>query len=190
MKEKLFLAIFLLAGFIGSTSAQSNPEQAILSARDEFFNIKSRSIELERTKRDASKRPLDKDSPGKFPEIKEDFEQIQKLNNSVLQLNSAEAPLNYQVVLKFVSEINRRAVRLRLNLFSAESKAKNKQHTAAASQDIKTLLADLDKFINKFAHSSIFQNTKLVNSEDSLKAQKDLETVIAVSNSIKAKTKN
>jgi len=189
MIKKLFLAIFLLAGFVGATSAQFNPEQALLSAREESANIKNRSIELERIKREAFKRPLDNESTKKFPEIKEDFEQIQKLNGSVLQLNAAETPLNFHAVSKFVSEINRRAIRLRSNLFPAESKAKNKEQTAE-SQDIKTLLSELDKFINKFAHSPIFQNTKLVNSADSLKAQKDLETVIAVSNSIKAKTKN
>lgn len=141
-------------------------------------------------KREANKRPLYDESTARFPKIKEDFEQIQKLNSGLMQLTAAEMPLNYRVVLKLVSEIGRRAVRLRSNLFSIGSETKNREQTAAESQDIRTLLADLDKFINKFAHSPIFQSTKLVNSKDSLKAQMDLETVIAVSNSIKAKTKN
>lgn len=190
MIEKLFLAIFLLGGFGVATPAQSTPEQAILNARDEFSKIKIRSVELERVKREASKRPLNNETSPKFPEIKEDFEQIQKLNGSLLELSSVQTPLNHSAVLKSVSEISRRAIRLRSNLFPAEPKAKNKVQTTVESQDMKTLLADLDKFINIFAHNPMFQNTKLVNSEDSLKAQKDLETVIVVSNSIKAKTKN
>ncbi|HEY0657210.1 MAG TPA: hypothetical protein VGD05_01990, partial [Pyrinomonadaceae bacterium] len=84
-------------------------------------------------------------------------------------------------------------VRLKSNLFSAETEqereTKNKQQIAAEPQDIKTLLEDLDKSINSFAHNSIFQNIILVNSQDSLKAQNDLETVIKLSSSIKEKAK-
>jgi hypothetical protein len=189
MIKKLFLAIFLLTGFGSATFAQS-VEQAVSSAREKFFNIKNRSVELERMKREASKRPINNEPSAKFPEIKEDFEEIQKLNDSVLQLNSLETTLNYHAVAKFVSEINRRAVRLQSNLFPVKSKVKNKEKTAGESSDLKTCLDDLDKFINKFAHSPIFQNTKLVNSNDSQKAQSDLENIISVSNSIKAKTKN
>ena len=47
----------------------------------------------------------------------------------------------------------------------------------------------MDKSINSFVHSSLFQNVNLVNSQDSLKAQNDLETVIKISSSIKEKAK-
>lgn len=194
MIKKILLAIFLIVVSIDATTAQATPEQAISNARDQFFDKKNRSNELERMKRETYKRPVNNDFTPKFPEIKEDFEQIQKINADLFKLISVKTPLNYAVVLKFVSEINRRAIRLKSNLFSAEPKpkkeAKNKPQTVAEPQDIKTLVVDLDKSINSFVHSSIFQNVKLVNSEDSLKAQKDLETVINVSNAFKVKTKN
>jgi hypothetical protein len=190
MKKNLLLAIFLLTISVVATPAQANPEQSILSARDQFSDIKNRSIELERMKREADKRPVGKDLMPKFPEIKEDFEQLQKINSEVFKLTSVETPINYVTVFKFVSEINRRAIRLKLNLFSAEPKAKNKQQIVDESQDIKILLINLNKFIKSFVHSSIFQNIKVVNPEDSFKAQKDLENVINVSNTIKVKTKN
>ncbi len=193
MIKKLFLAIFLLTVSAVATLAQINPEKAILNARDQFSDIKNRSIELERMKREAYKRPVSKDLPPKFPEIKEDFEQIQKLNSEVLRLTAVKTPVNYATVFKFVAEINHRAVRLRSNLFAAESKQKKEERNKAQvieTQDVKTLIDALDGFINSFVHSSIFQNTNLVNSADSLKAQKDLETVINISNAIKVKTKN
>lgn len=190
MTKKLVLAIFLLTVSVAATPAQNTPEQAILEARDQFSDIKNRSIELERTKRDAYKQRVSNDSTLKFPEIKEDFEQIQNVNSDLFKLISAATPVDYAAVFKFVSEINRRAVRLKSNLFSAETNTKNKRQIAAAPQDIKTLAVDLDKSINDFVHSSIFQNVKLVNTEDSLKAQKDLETVINLSSAIKIKTKN
>lgn len=192
MKKQLFTVIFLLAVSAAATSAQRSPEQAVKSGRDQFTDIKNRSIELERMKREADKRPASDNAAPKFPEIKEDFERIQNLGSDVLELMRVKTLPDYAAVLKFVSEINHRAARLKSNLFSAEpeqnEKAKNKQQTVESS-DITTLLKALDKSINSFAHNSVFQNTNLVNSQDSLDAQKDLETIIKISYSIKEKAK-
>lgn len=190
MIKKLLLAIFLLTVSVVLTPAQASPEQEVMSAREQASDIKNRSLELERMKRETYKRPVGEDFAPNFPKIKEDFEKIQKINSDILQIKDVNAPANYADVLKSVSEINHRAVRLRSNLFTADTKSQNKRQGNDKQQDIKMLLAALDKSINSFVHSSIFQNINLVNSEDSLKAQKDLETVINVSNTIKAKTKN
>ncbi len=192
---KKFLITFLLLGVsVAATLAQSTAEQAVKNARDRFSDIKNRSIEMERIKREANKRTVGENFTLKFSEIKEDFERIQKINDDLLRLTAAETPPNYPTVLKFVSEVNRRAARLQSNLFPAEpelkKEAKNKQPISDESPKVKTLLAALDKSINSFVHSSLFQNINLVNTADSLKAQKDLETVINVSSAIKAKIKN
>jgi hypothetical protein len=193
MIKQLFLAIFLSTISAVATSAQSSAEQAAKNARDQFTDIKNRSIEIERVKRGANKRTTSDNSTPKFPEIKEDFEQIQKISSDVFQLTVIKTPINYNDVLKFVSEINHRAVRLKSNLFSSEPKqkreAKNKQQIVADQQDVKILLDALDKSINSFVHSSIFQNVNIVNSQDSLNAQNDLELVIQISSSIMEKAK-
>lgn len=194
MMKNLLLTIFLLGACVAVTPAQSKADQTIANARDEFFDIKNRSIDMERMKREAYKLKFSENFTLKFPEIKEDFEQIQKINDELFKLTAAKSPLNHSAVSKFVSEISRRAARLRSNLFPTESEqkkeAKNKQPIIAEQQNVKTLLAALDKSINSFVHSSIFQNINLVNSTDSLKAQNDLETIINVSSQIKAKMKN
>lgn len=189
MTKQLLFTVFIIAVSIGSASAQSAAEQAVQNARDQFSNIKNRSIELERVKRDAVKRPERSDSAQKFPEIKEDFEQIQTINSDVLQPAIVKGLINYAAVLKAVSEINHRAVRLKSNLFAFESKEKNqdknKKQIADNTQNIKVFFDALDESINSFAHNSIFQNINLVNPQDSLKAQADLETVIKISSAIK-----
>jgi len=193
MMKKFLLAIFLPAVFAAATTAQSNPEQAVVNARDQFSDIKNRSVEMERVKREVHKRPANGDSSPKFPEIKEDFEQIQKINSEVLRLTAIKTPVNYAAVLKLVAEINQRAVRLKSNLFPAEHKQKKETKNKlkdVETQDVKTLLDALDKSIDSFAHNPIFQNVNVVNSKDSLKAQKDLETVINLSNAVNVKTKN
>ena len=194
MMKKISLTIFLLGATVAATPAQSKADQTIANARDEFFDIKNRSIELERMKREAHKRTISENFTLKFPEIKEDFERIQKVNDELFNLTAAKTPLNNSAVLKFVSKINRRAGRLRSNLFPTEPEekkdAKNKQTISVESPDLKTQLSVLDKFINDFVHSSLFQNINLVNTADSQKTQKDLETVIIVSSAIKAKIKD
>lgn len=197
MINKLLLTIFLLAFLAALSPAQNTPEAAILSAREQFFDIKKRSIELERMKRESEKRPANQDLTLKFPEIKKDFETIQKLNFNLLELAAAKTPLSDAAVSRLASEINQRAARLKSNLFPDEPKqnreSQNEQQSPAAaaeSQDLKTLLGALDESINSFAHNPMFQNLKLVNPSDFVKAQKDLEIVISISHAIKAKTKN
>jgi hypothetical protein len=193
VSKQFVSGLFLIAVFAAITLAQSTVEQSVKNARDQFSDVKNRSVEMERVKRQANKRTASDNSTAKFPEIKEDFEQIQKINSDVLQITHVKMPINYVAVLRSVSEINNRAVRLKSNLFASEPKskkeAKNKQSSDFEMQDIKLLLNALDKSINDFVHSSIFQNINLVNSTDSLAAQNDLESVIKISSSIKEKAR-
>ena len=88
MIKEILLAIFLIVVSVAATPAQMNPEQAVKNARDQFSDIKNRSMELERMKREINKRPSDEDYTIKFPEIKEDFEKIQKTNSKVIKLTA------------------------------------------------------------------------------------------------------
>lgn len=192
MIGKLVFAVFLLIIFSAAmTPAQVSPEREVMSGRDQFSDIKTRSMELERMKRDSYRRTGDKDFSQSFPAIKEDFEAIQKINSAIVNLTAAKTAFDFNVVSKMVEQINRRAVRLRSNLFSTEveiKNTKNKQATVVQPREIKTLLSDLDRYVNRFVHNSIFQNIQVVNSTDSLKAQKDLETLINISNVLKSRT--
>lgn len=153
--------------------------------RNEADSARSRSNELDRIKRDADK-PEEKPAPS-FPQIKEDFEQIQLINSDVLQ--SAASAANYQRISEAASEIKKRASRLSSNLFpqgsEKQSKGKGKEAKEVASaeepQDLKALLAAVDGAILSFVNNPIFQNTKVVNPEDSAKARRDLDEVIKLS---------
>lgn len=192
MLRQFAAALLFLFAATASTSAQSTLEQAAKNARDQFTDIKNRSIEMERAKRDAARTPQSADSTVRFPEIKEDFEEIQKINDEILRLNNGKTALDFAAVSKRAAEINRRAARLKSNLFSAEPKQKKNadpKPPAAAAPDVKRLLSDLDKAINRFVHSSIFQNIKLVDSRASLDAQNDLEAVIKITSQLKKSAK-
>ena len=191
--KQLFFTIFVVVFSAVLTLAQVNPDQVVQNARDQFSDIKNRSIELERVKRDADKPSVSNDSTLRFPMIKQDFEQIQKINDEVLQQADAKSTINYAEVLKAVAEINRRAARLKSNLFALELKSekqpRNKEEIVSEPSDMKVLLGVLDKSINDFVHNSIFQNINIVNSQDSLKARNDLEMIVKNSFRLKEKIK-
>lgn len=193
MLKRSFTIFFLLAAGAIFVSAQGSVEDSLKRARERSGDIKNRSIELERMKREANQRPAPAAVP-RFPQIKEDFEEIQKINSRVVEMTAVKTPINYVALLKSVAEIKDRASRLRTNLFSTgiETEGKNsntKLPTEARLTDIPALTKILDRSINSFVHSSLFRNTNLVNPQDSLKAQNDLETVIAISSLLKERTK-
>jgi hypothetical protein len=116
MKKQLLLAILPLVLSVVSTSAQGGLEQAAKNARDQFSDIKNRSIELERMKREANKRPASDNSAPGFPEVKEDFEQIQKINSDFLQPTVIKT-LNANILLLFSRKNQNCVAYLALALF-------------------------------------------------------------------------
>ena len=149
--------------------------------------VKGRSNEMERVKRDAEK-PEKKNNPEEtFPQIKEDFEQIQLVNSNVLQAAPAGVAPDYGHLSEAAADIKKRAARLKTNLFGAESEKPPKQKEEKgekAQPDLKSLLSALDAAVSDFTHSPMFQNTKVVNPEDSTKARRDLEEIIKLSTRI------
>jgi hypothetical protein len=89
--------------------------------------------------------------------------------------------------------VKKRATRLSSNLFPPDAGKKPKDggkkdgatKDAAGAEpdrkDLKSLLSALDESIARFVNSPIFQNTKVVNPEESAKARKELEEIIKLS---------
>jgi hypothetical protein len=156
--------------------------------RDSASDLKIRSNEMERLKRDAEKPESRTNPTPNFTEIKEDFERIQIVNGEV-QENATSATPNYERLSKGLEEIHTRATRLKGNLFPPQSDKKPKEDKKVDAQaELKSLFIALDNSIVRFSQSPIFQNVKLVNSDDSKKAQEELEKVIKLSSVIAVET--
>jgi hypothetical protein len=192
-KRQFFAAILVIVSIPYSAAvAQDHGPPAGGSdrnLRDSASDVKGRSNEIERVTRDAkkpeSRRSENSPAPAPAPDfeqIKGDFERIQIINADVLQAPVPSGGHDYERISESASELNNRAIRLRSNLFppkpSKESKEKQPQ---AEEQDLKSLLSSLDDSINSFAHSPMFQNTKVVTPEDSATAQKNLDAIIKIS---------
>ena len=194
MKKSFVLTIIFVIAAVTGVSAQANVENAIQNAKDKFSDLKNRSFELERARREADAPLKPASHEIKFPEIKEDFEQIQ-LINSELQPNAAQASPDFKAVYQAASEIRKRALRLQANLFAPDAKKKSKKKLADTDEnnkevDLKTEANELEIAISNFIKNSMFQNIQVVNSDDSQRAQKELETVVKLSAAIERQTAN
>ena len=186
----LFAAILVVSIPYSAAVAQDHGPPAGGSdknLRDSSSDVKGRSNEIERVTRDAkkpdSRRSENPPAPApNFEQIKEDFERIQIINGDVLQAPVPSGGHDYERISESASELNNRAIRLRSNLFPPKPTKESKEKQPQAEEpDLKSLLSSLDDSINSFAHSPMFQNTKVVTPEDSATAQKNLDAVIKIS---------
>jgi hypothetical protein len=183
MSGRLCLTATLLILSASAASAQTvgTPGGIITGTpKDKSVEEKLRSDEIERVKRDAEK-PDRRSDPAQFPRIKEDFERIQIINNDVLQSQARGGALDYTRISEAAGEIRKRAARLKSNLFYSEAVKSPKEKESGGAQDLKSLLTELDVAINAFVTNPMFQNLRVVNSQSSAKARRDLERVIKLS---------
>ena len=185
MTNHLFAVIIVIFSSVLSLSSTSQvPGQGIRtgSPKDRSIEDKYRADEIERVRREAIK-PQQKYHTTHFPQIKEDFERIQLINSDVLQATTLNAEPDYRRLSEAAAEVKKRATRLRSNLFPSEPRVESRasEQRLKGPENLKSLLKELDKAIITFVHNPMFENTRVVNQEDSKKAQEDLEKIIDLS---------
>jgi hypothetical protein len=121
-------------------------------------------------------------------QIREDYKQLQIVNNDLARVASAGGELELKYVVKSVSEIKTRAVRLKENLPLPEAQKPVERSIPKAkteAEQLKSSLIVLDNLIMEFVNNPIFIRPNIVNVPMSLKARRDLEAIIEVSDEIK-----
>lgn len=189
--------LFVLSASLFSASsifAQISPTPVINNEVRDESSIRRRSMELERVKRDADAPKFQENSKGqniKFAEIKEDFENIQKLQAQIVKTYTSDKQINYKKISDSATEISKRATRLDLNLFLPKT-AKNEKikKEEVKQKSLKDLIIELDNEIGDFINSPIFKNSSLVDSKISEKSQNDLEKIIKLSELLAQEAKN
>ncbi len=182
-----FLVFFAGSGSIYAQEPADIPvAPAAPNLRDD--DLRRRSIDMERTKRDAAK--SDKEMPAvksdidaKFPEIKEDFEGMQIFQSAIVKAYTTGEKINYEAIATSADEINKHAARLNINLFApAAKKKKDKpEDLKEEPESVKNLIVKLDNAILAFSTSTMFKNLRTVEPEIAGKAQSDLAEIIKIS---------
>ncbi len=129
-----------------------------------------------------------KSSCSAWTQIREDFEQIQVNNNSLLTARSYGGNPDPKLIEKTSAEINKRATRLNSNMMLPAGGA-NEKRTPVQEDNLqmKTLLAALDGLIVRFVTNPIFKDTNVVDVQFSSKAKHDLERIIELSDRVRKK---
>lgn len=189
--RKFILPVFVIfaASVFSNVLAQVTPAGAgDTDLRDN--NVRLRSNELERIKRDANKTdsasPINSEIDTKYPEIKEDFEGIQMAQAAIIKSYSTGENVDYKQIKTSAEEISKNAKRLNSNLFSAklEKKEDKDKDKNKAEKSVRDLIVDLDNAIGDFVSSTMFQNLRDVDPEVAKKAQLDLANVMEISNKL------
>jgi hypothetical protein len=188
--KKFILSIFVVfaAAVFSCVSAQVPPPGAgDKDLRDN--NIRMRSNELERVKRNANKpktgessSPMNSEIDTKFPEIKEDYESIQLSQDAIIKAYSTGEKIDYKQIETSAEAINKSAKRLDSNLFSPKpEKDKSKKDEDQKTKSVKDLIVELDNAIGSFVSSAMFQNLRVVDPAVAQKAQLDLTNILEIS---------
>jgi len=200
MRSALFFAAIFVLFFSFSLIAQP-PGAAPAGAGDKNItvdNTKTRSIELERVKRDAEKPDRTKQDappPVNFQQVKEDFESIQRMQDDIIAAYSKGSAIDYGRISTDSAQLNQSAVRLESNLFpppppappeKRKEKKKPVEQTVAQPEqllptDLKSLIVEQDSCVGSFVTNPMFTNPQVVNPDNIAKAHADLLRLIKLS---------
>ena len=121
-------------------------------------------------------------------QIKEDFKNIQGLNNTMMAKAWSREELDYDYISDKVSQIRAKAVRLKTNLSLPEAEDVEKKQLDSMVTGVKEFRAALlllDRSIMSFVTNPLFKEGNVVEVNLATKASRDLETVVQLTNRIK-----
>lgn len=145
--------------------------------------IRERQFRMMEMEREMAQPPRSaEDSKIAEAQIAQDYKQLQLINNKMMSDAIPAAAPDYARIAQALSEIKKRALRLKDNLGIAHldiGDLRNGKHRPALNAaDIKAHLFSLDNYIMSFVENSIFKNPDVVNVEEATKARRDLELII------------
>ena len=183
-------AVFLFAAASSLVQAQDGAAAAMERAKaaeasrragDDARRLASWELKLLEQRRAA---PRQRDYDLTYAQIREDYRQIQIVNNDLARAQTA-GKLDAKGVDKSVAEIRRRAARLKENMSLPEpEKTAKPARPAAAPERVDHLLITLDNLVMSFVTNPVFEQGKVVDVKMSQKARADLEEIIEVSDRI------
>ncbi len=196
--KKIILLIFVIlaASVFSNVFGQLAPAGAgdkTLADND----IKLRSVELERIKREANKNdstsfaPINSEIKAKFPQIKEDFENIQIAEAAIIKAYTTGKTIDYKMIQTSAENINKKAKRLDDNLFATKLEKqddKSKEKTEK-QKTVKELIIALDNSIGSFVSSKIFGNVNVIDPAVAVKTRTDLINILDLSDKLSKEAK-
>src|SRR4030095_11159738 len=124
----------------------------------------------------------------RFKKIKDDFRDLQSLNNKMMADAWLQDALDYSSIADMVSKIRSKANDLKEGLSLPESEkpdTESKMPTVTTARQFREQLLLLDKTLMRFVANPVFQAANTVDVNQAKKASDDLEHVISLTNNLK-----
>ena len=186
----LFGLVTVLCG-IAKAQVAPPPPAPVVEKEVKADSEKMRSIQMDRFKRESQKPGPDSSAIGRenrFQETKKRFENIQKLQESIVKAYTKGREIDYAKIAGSASDMTEDAVWLDRNLFGAEE-TDGKRTIARSSptrSEVRDLIIRLDEAIGKFVGSKFFRKSTVVDREIYEEAQTRLRTVLLLSSRLSA----
>ncbi len=189
MKRKYFSIFCFLLLTSWQVSAQFLPRpRPVIETDIRTDSIRMRSAELERIKREADKPTLESNAEReiKFAKVKENFENIQKLQDEIVKTYTRSKKIDYGKISDSAANITKNSLRLSENLFGEKPEKKNEIKTQEKDKPEKVpdLIVALDNAIGDFVKSPIFKDRQTIDRKISEKAEENLREIIKLSDSL------
>ena len=180
------LVLVIVASFFFEARAQ-RPGTAAQPLRDMV-----RAIERKEMDRLILLKPLPSlsDEPARqlvLKQIREDFRDLQNLNNKMMSETWARETVNYGLVSDMISQIKGKANRLKLNLNLPATEATKGERSAAPvnDKDFRASLMILDQTIMRFVKNPVFQSPNTIEVTQATQARQDLEALIELATGLR-----
>jgi hypothetical protein len=185
--SNLLLCVVVVVGFgsiVAPVCGQSVPTPGTRGRTDPVQRELQRRFESEAIESALAARPRrssDRERRTTLAQIKDDFLQIQIINDDLKQQTDMKS------VARSASEINRRAARLKRNLSLPEVSTTSAPPRAEADtglNQLPSLVSSLSNSINGFVENPIFESAKVIDARLSAQAGRDLRQIIVLSKRI------
>ncbi|HEX8891394.1 MAG TPA: hypothetical protein VF779_19755 [Pyrinomonadaceae bacterium] len=190
------IALFAFASFLALPlyAQQSTPSAAAERARQRQTRRNDQmetEIRISSLERESRQPPEEKSERLAYAQLKDDFEQLQTVNNRMMVMVFANNVIDYKSISEAITEIRKRAARLKSNLplpiaeKDAPEDQSLKDWTEINQAQVKPVLKALDALIQRFVTNPVFQQPQVVDVQQSSKAKRDLEAIIKLSEKIR-----
>jgi hypothetical protein len=188
----IVLVCFLTLSAVSVLAQGSRPLSSV-ERRVETMNRQGREYEREDQRREMegkNNNPVDiKRTQQIRAELKEDFERIQAIYNSiVIAMSGKNAVLDYKFVADQATEIKKRGLRLKTNLALPQPEDENeeeKKEEELTEEQMKPSLMSLCNHIYNFLTNPMFESKGAIDVELSTKASRELNEIIKLSESVR-----
>ncbi|MEK6302775.1 MAG: hypothetical protein AABO41_18855 [Acidobacteriota bacterium] len=117
-------------------------------------------------------------------QLSEDFDKLHSINVEKIATQSSAPSLDYKTLADVTADLKTRATRIKYNVALLRVVDKGEKIRYDENADLASMLPELSRLINSFLGSSVFRLSSANDAELRVKASRDLEGIIKLSETI------